>query len=1752
MSAAGSPAGSPRQQNNSNTGGSPAGSPRQPSSPMETKWEKARADSPELFKRSLSLEEAAQRTASPWDEASGLAAELLAHAGADENRPEEDASLLRALGACFAPELADLGWWMALEYGCLFAQAALGAARESDVPDVKGSDLGHVIRVLHDKLLKASSAEVRRLGAGYVVSLVASDVMRFDAVSTFLWAPVLSVVAVAAVVAMVAAAVGPLAAIAGCFVVLASVAVQIRLGGELKHVRKRAAARTDARVRLVNELLGGVVAVKASCWERPFARVVGGLRKLEAVEIYASQRLKAVNSALFFSTTALAGLATFGVYYVFGPNVGRDEGLTVGAASTVVASLAVLRLIVGKHLARFTSLAPEAYVAVRRMEAFLKCRVVVHKSGWRRGGFALAETGDRRKPWGEVDRRKRGEGDFSDEINILVHLDHAAFVRPSEAARAEHSKIAATIENRTRSRRDTDDDLEMLEAELEHERLRETQNLYWTPESAAVSNLTLDVRRFEVLMLSGPVGCGKSSFLEALLGELDLVHGTATAKAGALVAYAPQTPTILAATLRENVLFGERFEERAYVDALRAADLELDVDQLPRGDQTLLGERGVNLSGGQMARVNLARAVYVARFACFHMKNAYGQPPPVVVLLDDVSSSWGPRTRVVYLNANGRSPDAHELYVGSQDHYPEASRRASEAQALEDALVLARGTYTCSGVACGPDGRVALDGDALEQISCGSGPGALRDYDDLAQVACVGQLSPASAYRTIRDVKIEIVTDVGLTDALEEAGDDDGSVDSHASKHEASDLVVAEDQRAGRVRTSTWRVYAGAAGAPAVAGVAVLFVVAQVALMAADYAVLRWAEADRDDQRETTHVASYGAATAVVVTASLVGAVAFFRSTSRASTRLHDGALQGSKRERNSQLQRLLSRPFSTRALAALFDAPLWFFHANPVGRILNRFSADVAQVDEQLAVALFDFAQYGLMMVGAVAAAVAAAPFVLAVAPAVYLAFRAVKAEVVTSMTVLKRLDGVCKSPVFSAFSGTLHGLVTTRAYPHAGKRAAEELDAALATSARAWYWWLICNRYLGFHLDFLCSLFLAAVVVLAVLLRRSVAPALLALALLYGVQLSGNFQYMIRQHALAETYMTSVERLAHYRDGLDSEVRDGPRSFNDDDDDPWPRTGAVVFETVSCRYRHDLPLVLSQVNVRLDAGSKVGVVGRTGSGKSSFLLAIPRLNEVSEGRVLVDGVDAASVPLHVLRRAMAIIPQEPTLFSGTTRFNLDPFDEASEDACYAALRKARLLTAKHDPLDVLRRPVGEGGGDWSVGERQLLCLARALLLKRRIVSIDEATANVDLDTDRVIQTTLKTAFPGSTVIVVAHRLQTVQDSDVLLVFSIARRGLDDSPAAPPAIAFRLSDGSRFTVEAGDEAAYARFVERPVLCEYAGGVDSDLASLATTNSARYLFRLWPQILNRLLYFTEVGVRNFLWIGELPPSLGRATSPECLASRSMRLFQSRQPRRRLGITASFYDGENRSPARNATGVDVSRVSNHMLKVPAALATLRHPTVAGVALLDLDAIAPVPWSAPDDLRAAHRGAFDVVFPSSKRLGPSFPCWRVKSSHFNARDAPFSLAFFSTWFANRCSFKDQYSLWHTLLSAAAAAGCVPYDGDIYESYEYWEAVYVEKRYGDGAYPAGLNLTCERIRRFCPTFPVDLGARACAPTGLLAAFHHHTVDAVRRFPLAGGADLVVVDPRIPGVDKRTRLSNRDFLARLGVLGRDDWPAV
>ena len=320
------------------------------------------------------------------------------------------------------------------------------------------------------------------------------------------------------------------------------------------------------------------------------------------------------------------------------------------------------------------------------------------------------------------------------------------------------------------------------------------------------------------------------------------------------------------------------------------------------------------------------------------------------------------------------------------------------------------------------------------------------------------------------------------------------------------------------------------------------------------------------------------------------------------------------------------------------------------------------------------------------------------------------------------------------------------------------------------------------------MCIFFLAVMAGGAIVLRTRHRPVVLALALLYfrrvdyfsdesrrrrgrdadiqsrparlryALQLAGTFQWTVRQYALAESFMASTERLVEYC-GLEGEA--GATSKGLEGGEHWaPTAGAIVLDGLGCRYRADLPLVLTNLSATITAGSNVGVVGRTGSGKSSLLLALARLNHVDGGRVLIDGVDVASVPLPVLRKALVLVPQEPHLFAGSLRFNLDPWGEHPDCKLLDTLKMLGL------PQD-LERVVSENGENLSVGERQLLCVCRALLVDRRIIAVDEATASVDQETDAVIQNVLRTApqFTAATLVVVAHRIKTIIDSDQILV---------------------------------------------------------------------------------------------------------------------------------------------------------------------------------------------------------------------------------------------------------------------------------------------------------------------------------------------------------------------------------------------------
>ena len=379
-----------------------------------------------------------------------------------------------------------------------------------------------------------------------------------------------------------------------------------------------------------------------------------------------------------------------------------------------------------------------------------------------------------------------------------------------------------------------------------------------------------------------------------------------------------------------------------------------------------------------------------------------------------------------------------------------------------------------------------------------------------------------------------------------------------------------------------------------------------------------------------------------------------------------------------------------------------------------------------------------------------------------------------------LKRLDGVTRSGVLSVVAATLHGLSPIRAFGCGGLQT-RALVRTLTANARSLFFWRLTGQYMNLVLNSAMTLF-NAIFVFGILVVRpfyTINPSLLAVSLVYSLQLVIYVAALLNNTIQAEQFLTSVERLLSFcrlepettldDEDDDIEERNGMAAVGDvetglhvAESQRWPSDGKIDVVELKYRYRIDAPLVLKGVTVSFPPRKKTGLCGRTGSGKSSIIAAMARLHDVCGGRIVIDGVDVSTIPLSHLRSAMAVIPQQPALFAGTVRFNVDPLGQRSDAEILAALKEAHLRTKQRDILDA---HVDHGGHNWSTGEAQLLCLARALVLKRRICFFDEVTANVDMDTDSQIQATLTDCQSATTLIVIAHRIPTILAADHIVV---------------------------------------------------------------------------------------------------------------------------------------------------------------------------------------------------------------------------------------------------------------------------------------------------------------------------------------------------------------------------------------------------
>ncbi|XP_067029429.1 multidrug resistance-associated protein 1-like isoform X2 [Acropora muricata] len=468
------------------------------------------------------------------------------------------------------------------------------------------------------------------------------------------------------------------------------------------------------------------------------------------------------------------------------------------------------------------------------------------------------------------------------------------------------------------------------------------------------------------------------------------------------------------------------------------------------------------------------------------------------------------------------------------------------------------------------------------------------------------------------------------------------------------------------------------------------------------------------------------------------------------------------------------SRRLHHKLLVNIIHSPMNFFNTTPLGRIVNRLSKDIYVIDEALNAALLFFLLCLSDALGTIVAISCITPLFLTVLPIFAALYFYIQRVYVPTSRQLRRIASVTRSPIYSHFLETLHGTATIRAFSLQQRFIRDNYDKT-DKSQEAQYLAISAKTWLGIRIEFIgsCLVFFAAI--FAVTCRDKITSGLAGMSLTYSLQITGILNLLVRMASLLETDLVSVERVKEFSETPTEGVRVKTDSRPPDN---WPESGSIVIQELGLRYRKGLPMVLKQINCGIKAGEKIGIVGRTGAGKSSLALAIFRILEKAGGRILVDGVDIANIGLHDLRSRLAIIPQDPVLFTGTIRSNLDPFDRCNDKQLWRVLEVSHLKDFVSGLSKGLDHQVTEGGENLSVGQQQLVCLARALLRKSKILVLDEATAAVDLETDELIQQTIRREFADRTVLTIAHRLNTIMDYDRVLVLDEGAVVEFDSPA--------------------------------------------------------------------------------------------------------------------------------------------------------------------------------------------------------------------------------------------------------------------------------------------------------------------------------------------------------------------------------------
>ncbi|KAJ3094872.1 hypothetical protein HDU97_007516 [Phlyctochytrium planicorne] len=1212
-------------------------------------------------------------------------------------------------------------------FGCLHI---LVSSLESQLVLKLGIRIQNVLAALiYEKSLRrapvSNVGDSKKAGAsvGKIVNLMAVDANTIGEWIGYLYTPAMVGLQILFCVLSLLYILG-WSAIPGVAVLVATLFSGSPLASRIGNLYGSMKKNVDKRVSTFNEVVQGIKIIKFFAWERMFADKIDKLRDAEMEVRWKVHVTETLNRMLWYSAPFLTTLTTLGFYTAV---AGKD--LTASIAFTALTLFNNLRDPLKQFPDTLTQLI-DSLNSLKRIEDYLN----------------------------------------EDELESLstppststkLGFSHASFAW-NKPAEAKEKKIEGPdtwnswFNGKKKAEVKTPNPQQQPEAQFE------------------LKDLNVEFPEGKVSVIIGATGSGKTALLLSLLGETHRLNGTIH-RPSTPIAYVPQTAWLINATIRENILFGTPLDADRYLRVIKACCLERDLELLEGGDLTEIGEKGINLSGGQKQRIALARACY--------------SDAPIVILDDPLSAVDAPtakslmegcvlgllrdRTRILVTNASGLAvPRSDNLYViqdGRVIHQGPADSVITEIR--EEA----KDTVSSSSSASSSTAITANSHATTSAFKVG-----LKEMLDVISAECKKFLEEPQPARL-----------------------DDTTPSKGVLVHEdvATKLVEKEKVSDGVVGSEVYKIYFNAAGGwrfllILVAG----YSLNNAAIMGLDTLVYLWCKAYESLDSSSGNTTSNTNVTTISTTTSpdgtaiayhfiplyLLMTIACLAVISGRLLLLAYGSMQAGKNIHRSMMQRLVR-------------APMKFFEVTPMGRIVNRFTKDVASVDRAISSSAGNMIFLIVQLTFTIGVMASLAPsFILAILPLGWI-YWCIGHYFISTSRSLKRIDSVSRSPIFSHFSETLGGVMVIRAFKST-PRFNTEIRNLIDAYSRINILFMLSYQWLSIRTQFLGAVILALSTYM--ILQTGVGRSLTGLCITFAIGMTSLLFNLVSSQGWLEANMNSMERCNEY---LQIE-QEAPEIVQDHrPPKSWPSAGRISIQDLRFKYGPDHAEVLRGVSCDIGATEKVAIVGRTGAGKSSLALALFRIVEPSGGNIRIDGVDILRMGLEDLRSKLTIIPQDPVLFAGTIRNNLDPFGIVPDEDLWVALKRSHLIktipSSKNSNLKradesnetlneddftsssdsqlsiTLDTEVAAGGSNLSAGQRQLLCLARAMARKSRVIVMDEATASVDLEIDSRIQETLREEFSDCTVITIAHRLKTIVDYDRVIVLDAGQVVENASP---------------------------------------------------------------------------------------------------------------------------------------------------------------------------------------------------------------------------------------------------------------------------------------------------------------------------------------------------------------------------------------